>query len=166
MAAAILTAERLRELLHYNPDTGVFTRITKVPRGSMPGIVRGTKKYGYLNFSVDGRVYRAHRLAWLYMTGEWPVEYVDHINGVKDDNRFANLRAADGSLNTQNQRKARKDNLSTGLLGVSWNSKRNIYKASIRINGKLTHLKNCKTAEEAHQVYLEAKRKYHAGCTI
>jgi hypothetical protein len=85
-----LTAERLRELLNYDPDTGVFTwRVRPVHShrvGDIAGSVRTTR--GYRLIGVAGRVYKAHRLAWLYMMGEWPKDQIDHINRDPSDNRF------------------------------------------------------------------------------
>ena len=84
-----LTAERLREVLDYDPDTGVFTRKVRTASSVKVGDVAGSLNgKGYIRIRVDGRLYFAHRLAWLYVHGEWPVDQVDHINGIKNDNRI------------------------------------------------------------------------------
>ena len=90
-----LTAARLRELLQYDPETGVFTRLVKTSNGIKVGDVAGTADArGYILIRVDGWLHLAHRLAWLHMTCEWPKGMIDHINGVRDDNRWSNLRRA------------------------------------------------------------------------
>jgi hypothetical protein len=99
----MLTAERLRELLDYDPLTGVF--LWKVPRAQVikAGDLAGTFcAKGYRKIIVDGRSYKAHRLAWLYVYGEWPADQIDHINRVKDDNRIANLRSVTNGENRAN----------------------------------------------------------------
>lgn len=97
------------------------------------------------------------------MTGGWPTNEIDHKNGVKDDNRFGNLRQATHLLNQQNQRKAQRKN-KAGLLGVC--AKRNGFMASIKVNGKNKWLGSFSTPELAHAAYVAAKRKFHEGCTI
>lgn len=165
MAAAILTADRLRTLLHYDPATGYFTRLVSIAANAMAGTMPGTTHNGYVTIAVDGKRYRAHRLAWLYVHGEWPAHQIDHINGVRDDNRIANLRDVPSATNSENHREARSGS-GSGLLGAYWCADKGCYKACIRVAGKLKFLKNCETADEAHAIYLEAKRKLHAGCTI
>ena len=91
-----LTAARLRKMLHYDPETGVFTRLWT---GNVTGCPDAK---GYLRIAADGRSYRAHRLAVLYMTGAWPSEQIDHINQVRTDNRWSNLRPATNGENGAN----------------------------------------------------------------
>src|SRR6185369_5842834 len=99
--------------------------------------------------------------------GEWPKHDIDHINGDIIDNRIANLRDVPRLLNMQNQRRAQAKN-ATGFLGVTQDKKRGTYHPKIRIPGEKNprHLGTFRTAEAAHEAYLEAKRKLHAGCTI
>lgn len=111
---------------------------------------------GYLTVRIFGRSYKAHRLAWLYMTGAWPALDVDHKNGVHDDNRWDNLREVTMSVNQQNQRKAQRGNV-VGLLGVS--AKRKKFSARIHLNGKTILLGVHDTPEMAHAAYLKAKRE-------
>ena len=162
MAKTDLTAQRLRELLHYNPDTGAFTWI--VARGGVgagkPACSSATKKHKQIQ--ICKTPYCAHRLAWLYVYGEWP-EHVDHINGNPTDNRIQNLRSVTHAINMQNQRKPQVDN-ALGFLGVSRHGPS--FRASIRIAGKKTELGVFKTPELAHAAYLTAKRLHHPGCTI
>jgi hypothetical protein len=160
----ILTQERLRELLHYNPDTGIFTRLVRTSQNMRVGDIAGNLDCrGYLVFCICGIKYYAHRVAWLYMTGKWPVDEIDHINGIKNENRWENLREATPTINVQNQRKAQKGNKS-GFLGVSPHRKR--FVAWIKSNDGQRYLGIFDTPELAHQAYLEAKRKLHPGCTI
>lgn len=166
-ASGKISAERLRSLLHYDSKTGVFTRRITTPgknraAGSIVGNDNGD---GYLRTVIDGRRYRLHRLAWLYMTGEWPPEGIDHIDGSKMNNAFANLRPASPALNMQNQRHARADNKSS-LLGATWHKQPGKWRARITIDGKQHHLGHFKTADEAHIAYVQAKRAMHAGCTL
>lgn len=167
MAKADLTAQRLRELVTYDPDTGVFKRrVATGFRGQhKAGAILGSQntKAGHLCMTVDAKRYLAHRLAWLYVRGSWPNGLIDHINGDSCDNRFENLREATYSRNSQNQRSAHIDSKS-GLLGV--HPYRNRFVASIWHSGRSNHLGVFDTAEEAHASYIEAKRRLHPGCTI
>lgn len=158
-----LTQERLKELLHYGPETGVFTRVG-IRRGYRTGTIAGHQnKLGYVSIRMDDELYQAHRLAYLYMTASWPVGVVDHINGRCSDNRWSNLRDTTVSVNAQNQKRARVDN-KVGLLGVHSIGKR--FRSVIKTSGKQTYLGIFDTPDQAHQAYLTAKRNQHAGCTI
>lgn len=160
-----LTAARLRELLNYDPQSGRFTKRRgnaqrsgdKRPQGSYCGT---TDRKGYVVIKVDGGSYKAHRLAWLHVTGEWPANQIDHRNQVKTDNRWANLREATTAQNKQNQARAYRGNRS-GLLGAHFHKRSRKFASSIRVDGKLKHLGEFDTAEEAHQAYLRAKAELH-----
>ena len=161
----MLTQKRLKELVQYNPDTGVFI-CTEFHRGPkrLIGKEAGNRHCGgYIEMRLDGTAYLAHRLAWLYITGEWPKEEIDHKNGDRADNRFNNLRAVTKSVNMQNRKRADRDNR-TGFLGVTKHGPS--YRAQIQANGKSHKLGVYPTPEEAHAAYLKAKRKMHDGCTI
>lgn len=165
MATPNLTAARLRELLHYNAETGAFTRLVQTCGRALVGAVAGcTVERGYRRIRVENQKHMAHRLAWLYVHGEWPDGLVDHIDGDTGNNRIANLRVVTPTLNQQNRRTARRDAANTGLLGVRSNYKK--WSAVITVNGKRVYLGSYETPEAAHAVYLEAKRKLHAACTI
>lgn len=164
-----LNAEKLKTLLHYEPETGIFT--WRVPSGRWGRVPAGTRA-GSLNKTtgsrivrIDGDSYLEHRLAWLYVHGVWPSECIDHINGVRSQNDIKNLRDVSHVTNGQNQRRAHPRNIS-GLLGVSWNARDRSWKASITVAGKNKNLGCFTTPEQAHQAYLTAKRNLHAGCTI
>lgn len=159
---ATITQDRLKELLHYDPETGLFTH-TKSRGRKQAGGIAGTKSGGYIQVGLDYAQYRAHRLAWLYMTGKFPEYDVDHINGKRDDNRWCNLREATRTENMQNLREATSAS-GSGLLGAF--SGRNRWRSQIRVGGKQLNLGTFDTAEEAHAAYVEAKRIHHPGCTI
>jgi hypothetical protein len=165
MATANLNAARVRELLDYDPDTGLFRwRVDrrKTRAGSIAGCAYPS---GYIRIKIDMRECLAHRLCWLYVTGAWPVGQIDHRDGDKANNRFANLRDVTRSVNAQNQRKAQANN-QAGLLGVRRCHKR--WRATIRIPGepRQRHLGTFTSAQEAHAAYLEAKRRHHHGNTL
>jgi hypothetical protein len=155
------SAERLRELLHYDPATGIFTWLaranSRVHGGDVAGSVNGR---GYRQIGIDGRKYRAHRLAFLYMTGEWPVEQIDHINGVTVDNRWANLRPADQSLNNANTSRSKRN--TSGYKGVSWHATKRKWKAEIGVNGRRRYLGYFSDPAEAHAAYVTAA-EHHFG---
>ena len=156
----MLTQERLKELLHYDPDTGIFTNLTQRAKRVKKGAVAGWNDNGYVRIEILGKTYRAHRLGWLYMYGAFPKKGIDHINGNKFDNRIVNLREASDLQNGQNQHNPTKRNTS-GYLGVSWSKRENKFVAQIRVNGKGRQIGFFNTAEEAHEAYLKAKKQDH-----
>lgn len=156
-----LTQEELKRLLHYDPETGVFTWRVKPAQRVAIGTVAGClHSRGYWRVSIQGKIRRSHRLAWLYIHGYLPVSGIDHINGVKSDNRLANLRLANLSENGQNQRRAQSDGTS-GYLGVSYHKKRKKWRSQICIEGRYIHIGFFPTAEKAHDAYVTAKRELH-----
>jgi hypothetical protein len=129
------------------------------------GSVAGTPTHkGYWQINLDGRLYQAHRLAWFYVYGAWP-NIVDHRDTIGTHNWILNLRDTDTSGNNQNRREAY-NNKTTGLLGASLVKRNGKFQAQIKIHGKQHGLGHYDTAEEAHRVYLEAKRRLHSTCTI
>lgn len=160
-----LSQSRLLEVLIYDADTGEF-RWRASRRGVKAGAVAGCADVdGYRRIRVDWRIYRAHRLAWLYTRGCWPPAGIDHINGIRDDNRLSNLREATAAENGQNQRKAQRNN-QCGLLGVTFDKGRGQWKAQIQIAGRGRHIGYFDAAEEAHTAYLAAKAALHPFNTI
>lgn len=155
-----ITAERLREVLFYDPETGVFKRIqNRSGPFNKAGTVAGSSdKAGRCRLMVDGKNYWAHRLAWLYMNGEWPKGHIDHIDCNPGNNAFKNLRDASRSINARNQRRAHKGTPS-GLLGVSRNH--GGWVAKISANGVKTYIGTYRTKEEAHAAYMAAKLIIH-----
>lgn len=158
-----LTQQQLHRLMIYDPQTGVFIWI--VSRGkAKPGKRVGTMHHqGYMTTTICGREYGLHRLAWLYVHGAWPKRVIDHINGDRADNRIANLRDVNQTINQQNRRLASATNKSSGLLGVTRKRGRKKYEAGIQVSGKSRYLGTFGTAEEAHAAYIEAKRLMHDG---
>lgn len=166
-----LAIDALRSLLGYDPDSGVFVWLVDRGNGkSKVGDIAGYVDFhGYIKIEISGRAYTAHRLAWFLTHGVWP-KYVDHVNGIRSDNRIENLRDVDFRTNIQNQRKASSNN-KTGFLGVAMRKKvyaGKPYTAQIRDpNAKrMIHLGYFETAEEAHAAYVAKKREIHPGCTI
>jgi hypothetical protein len=158
-----LTAERLRELFRYDPATGVFTRRISTSNRVKAGETVGTPDgAGYLRVMVDDHNYRLHRLAWLYVHGRWPAQRCDHKNGLRHDNRIDNLRDVTPSVNNENARAARSNNL-LGLLGVSRNARGRPYKARIKVKGAVVLLGNFDDPVAAHAAYVDAKRALHEG---
>jgi len=150
----MLTADRLRDVLEYFPDTGDF--VWRSQRGSrgIAGARAGTVgRAGYLQIQIDRTLYYAHRLAWLYVHGEWPAVEIDHRNRDPLDNRIANLREANRSQNEQNKRR-RGDN-SSGFKGV-FRRPEGTYYAQIKRDGKTRCLGTFQTAYEAHLAYCRA----------
>ena len=151
----------LDQHLIYDPMTGLWRRKLKThPNGKLTGFLDAT---GYLCVSIYGAPYLAHRLAWLYITGEWPANGIDHKDGNPSNNAFANLRDVTPRINSENQRRARSDN-SNGLLGVTNSGAK--FRAGIQISGKKLHLGSFDTPNSAHQAYLSAKRRMHEGNTL
>lgn len=159
--------ERVRELLAYDPETGVFTRKVANSNSTKVGDVAGAlTDRGYVRMRVDGCFVYGQGLAWFYVHGVWPEQEIDHINGVRSDNRIGNLRDVSRKDNMQNQRKAQASNKSTGVLGVHFHKAMKKFRASIRFDGKPKHLGYFTTADDAHSAYVAAKRQLHEGCTL
>jgi hypothetical protein len=148
-----LSAERLRELLDYDPETGVFTWRGRPGNGVRAGAVAGrVLSTGYRSIKVDRVEHFAHRLVFLYVTGAWPQQEVDHVDCVKDNNRWANLRDVDHSTNKRNLRRALSTNR-LGVLGVD-RYRTGKYRATARgIDGRQVHLGHHKTIEEASAAF-------------
>lgn len=162
-----LTAARLREVLKYDPVTGLFVNLVTRSNSSKAGQVIGAldNSTGYLKLGLDGKTYNLHRLAWLHVHGEWPEGQIDHINGIRSDNRFCNLRDVSQRVNLHNRRTPKPGSRS-GLLGVYFHSHSGLWHATIVSIGKKHSLGYFKDKHEAHAAYLVAKRRLHEGCTI
>lgn len=160
MADEILTASRLKEVLHYDPETGIFIRLQSCG-GIRAGTVCGSiNSDGYLDIRVDKKLYRAHRLAWLFETGSWPVGEIDHRNHIKTDNAIANLRDVTHAVNLQNQGRARSDSI-IGVLGVTRKGQK--FTAEITIGGSRKYLGIFDSADAAGRAYQTAKSQGHLG---
>lgn len=156
---------RVKDCLHYDPETGIFTRRKRTGSRAKIGAIAGTSSTGgYLRIGLDGRDFAAHRLAWLYVHGVMPPAQLDHINGVRTDNRIANLRLASHAENMHNSRPRKS---ASGLKGAHLLRRRlaagwsRPWTSEILKNGKNFHLGYFATAEEAHAAYVKAARELH-----
>lgn len=142
----MITQQRLKELLDYNPETGEFIWKVKRKRVEIGDVAGCVDLQGYQAIGIDNKLHRAHRLAWLYVYGQLP-NMIDHINGNRRDNKIENLRLVNRSQNQGNRKTSIKNN--SGFKGVYWNAKRKKYFA----NCKNEHIGIFKTAEEAAEAY-------------
>ncbi len=157
-----LSIARLKEVLAYDPETGLFVWLSGGRAGRQAGTVNAD---GYVQIKIDGRFFYAHRLALFYTKGTEPVNEVDHRNGARSDNRLLNLRDATRVFNSENVQRAHKDSRS-GLLGVSWSAGKNRWYSRIRAKGRTVFLGYFKDPELAHAAYVAKKRSAHEGNLI
>lgn len=154
----MLTLERLKEALWYDEESGRFFWNTKI-KGIIIGSEAGSNDaHGYGQIRLDGKVYKEHRLVWLYVTGRWPEGQIDHINHERRDNRFHNLREVDNAGNHTNRPMQR--NNTTGVVGVSYCKRIDRYEAYITIDGKRKNLGHYKTLAQAREVREAANIQY------
>lgn len=165
-----LTLERLQTLLRYDPATGLFTRlIAPGKRSDLVGTVAGSINQGYILINVDSRRYKAHRLAFFYMTGEWPKALVDHRNRMKSDNRWVNLRGATKAQNEQSKGASVAN--TSGAKGVYWNKHARKWQAYIKTDGKARYLglfasfDNAAAVRKAEEQRLFGEFAYQEGGT-
>lgn len=159
-----LTHERLLHLLSYDPASGAFAWKNPSARRVKVGGVAGTPDgHGYIQIQLDGVIHKAHRLAWFYVTGEYPSAEIDHRDGNRSNNAWANLRLATSRLNRQNIRRPRSD-ASLRTIGVQRDGRR--FRAKIQVDGRQIYLGRFDSEEAAGQAYLNAKRHLHDYCEI
>lgn len=158
--------EKLRKILRYDPSTGILwwmlrDDVPKQVNTRLAGKVAFTSvnDKGYLHGGIHGRSYVAHRVAWALHYGEWPVNHIDHINGVRTDNRIENLRQATNSQNLMNRGK--QENNTSGYKGVYFNKEKNKWQAHIHSGGENIYLGRFSTPEAAHDAYSFAAIKLH-----
>jgi hypothetical protein len=156
----MITHKELIELLEYDPDSGIFTwkytRSNRAVKGSIAGTIT---EDNYISITINSKIYRAHRLAWFYCFQDWPTNSIDHINGIRSDNRLDNLREVTYTQNSYNTR-AHIDS-ATKVKGVYFNKLNNNYRAQIRYNGKTISLGSFKTVEEASTAYNKKAVELH-----
>ena len=158
MVNNVITQDRLKDLLHYDPEEGLFTwRVANSKRVRVGAVAGCIKKGGYIGLKIDGKDYLAHRLAFFYMTGSFPKDQIDHINMNSSDNRFCNLREATHSENMCNSAVFKNNKL--GIKGVCLSHGK--YQARLPINGKVKYLGWFVTKELASAAYQKAAKKLH-----
>jgi hypothetical protein len=147
-----ISAERVREVLNYDPETGLLTwKAPKAHNVSIGDVAGYINRGGYRRISVDDKEYQAHRLAWLYVHGSFPAALLDHINGDRADNRIANLRNASSSENHRNSGMYK--NNTTGFKGVAYHAHSGRWRAETLFNGVRRSLGYYPSAEEAGAAY-------------
>ncbi len=135
----MITQDRLKEVLHYSKKTGLFTWLKANNKRVRIGSIAGTlKPEGHVIIGIDGKLYRAHRLAWLYVEGYFPEHVIDHKKGNKADNRWKKIRHVTQSCNMQNSKLSSINK--SGFRGVSWCTRRSKWKASIQVHKRGIHL--------------------------
>lgn len=154
------TFEQVNRLLEYDPATGVFrwrvNRAGNAKAGDRAGCVKKTG-HGYRHISILGTSYGAQHLAWLLVTGAWHRGIIDHVNGIRDDDRWCNLRAATAQQNCANR--VRASNNRSGLKGVHWNKIDKKWKAGIKVDGVIRHLGYFTDKTAAHAAYCAAAKE-------
>lgn len=146
-----LTGSRLAQLFDYIPETGEFIR--KITAGGeVAGTVAGSlNDQGYVKLNIDRQLFAGHRLAWVWMFGTWPKNEIDHINGIRNDNRIANLREATITQQCRNSKKYK--NNTSGYKGVNWSHEFQRWEARIRVEGRLQLIGRFKNIEAAAAAY-------------
>lgn len=161
----MITQARLKELFHYDPSTGLFTRLVDVigSRFKKGDIAGSTMPNEYTSIGIDRKLYPAHRLVWLYIHGEFPSADIDHINRVRDDNRLSNLRSVSRSENLKNKKIP--DSNTSGVMGVHWHNRTRRWIARIGVSGKKKSLGTFLNKEDAVRArkHAEIKYGYHAN---
>jgi len=158
----MISQDRLKEVLSYDAGTGIFIWLQGVCKGKIAGCTRRDK---YVVIRLDWKLHLVHRLAWLYVHGEFPDFYIDHIDGNPNNNKISNLREATQSANMQNQRKLRKDSTS-GYTGVSFDKRVGKWESYIQVEKKKIRLGHFNSLELARDTYLEKKKELHPFSTL
>ena len=156
-----LSADDVRSILDYNQETGIFTwkiraRSTR-PVGSVAGCFR--KQHGDIVIGIKGKIYLAHRLAWLWVHGSWPNHDIDHINGNSFDNRIANLRLASNAQNQANRRRNKGKRVPKGVRATP-NGK---FQARISVSKRQIHLGTFVTEQAAADAYMRAAKQHYGN---
>jgi len=155
-----ITQSQLKEQLHYNPDTGIFTnrvyRSGRALKGAIAGHICNT--HGYVIIKINEKRYQAHRLAWLYMYGNFPKDDIDHINHNRADNQIVNIRAVSRQENLRNKSKSK--NNTSGVIGVSWSKNAKKWYAKIAVFYKQIHLGYFTDKSDAVNARKEAEKQY------
>jgi hypothetical protein len=154
----MITQAELKQRFNYNPETGVFTYLTRPAQRIHVGDVAGANSNGYIQIKINYTLWKAHRLAWLYVYGELPKGEIDHINGMKGDNRIVNLRDVDSVTNSRNMPKY--SNNTSGQSGVGWHSRDKVWSAFINGSENRVNLGSFETKQEAIDARRQAEIEY------
>ncbi len=155
----MVSQDRLKELFSYNPENGKFTRIKTLSSRAIAGDSAGSiHPHGYLQIMIDGSSYKAHRLAWLYESGEHPPLQIDHVNHDRSDNRMSNLRAVDHINNMKNQKLS--SNNASGVNGVAFNKKTKKWVSRIKVDRKDIYLGSFDSIFDAEKSRVDANNKH------
>lgn len=154
------TAQYLREYFEYDQLTGLFYWKRKVTNAEI-GQVAGTQRSGYVYLKLHNKGCFAHRVAWLFIYGEWPSKYLDHINGIRSDNRICNLREATQSQNMMNSKHSK-----THAMRGLYKRKTGLWQVKIGFDNKRINIGNFKTLEEAQVAYANAAKKFHGEFSV
>jgi hypothetical protein len=150
----MLDQAKLKRLFRYEPETGNFVRLVAVSSCRAGSIAGTIHPKGYVQIQIEGRLYKAHRLAWLYMTGGWPASLIDHRDLCPANNAWGNLREATRSQNGAN--KGKNSNNKSGFKGVHYDAQKGKWVAQIQTPGRKQYLGCFPTAELAHAAYAAA----------
>ncbi len=157
-----LTQSKLKELLQYNPGTGIFTWKVKpsgiINAGDVAGHIYTSRQKQYMAIQIKRIKYAVHRLAWLYVHGDFPTDTVDHINGDGTDNRIENLRVVSLAENQKNKRRYK--NSTSGTTGVNWFAPSRKWRAIIQANGMRKHLGYFEDINDAINARKQAEKEY------
>ena len=156
----MLTQARLKELLRYNRRTGVFTWLQNRGGTAVKGSVAGgLNSEDYIQIKIDGVLYKAHRLAWMYVNGAFPELEVDHRNGIRSENKFSNLRLADDSQTCCNRKVSTRS--TSGVTGVHWNAEAGKWRARIKLHGRRILIGDFVRLDDAAAARLAFAKKIH-----
>jgi len=155
----MITQDELREIVSYDFDTGMFTRLVTTCGSAQKGSVPISKnKDGYYQLRINYKMYTQHRLVWLYIFGVFPNGDIDHINHIRTDNRISNLRVVDKATNNKNIRK--RNNNTSGVNGIWWHKQNGKWCAEIKSDGLKIHLGSFVDIKDAEKARLDANKKY------
>lgn len=150
-----VSLEELKRIFFYDPETGNFYRLKSIRNLRKGDIAGSLNRSGYIEIYINGKRYRAHRLAIFYMTGRWP-KAVDHKNRIRNDNRWCNIRPCTLAENNQNPGISKRNK--SGVIGVHWHGQQRKWIAAIQIDGKKLHLGSFSTREETMLIANTASR--------
>lgn len=154
----MISTERLRSILEYNAETGVFRRKIRAAKMDVGSVVGARHSQDYLYARIENRLMFMHRVAWQYVYGSPPVGEIDHINGDRSDNRICNLRLSNRQQNSANTK--RRYNNRAGAKGVVIDKRNGSIRAYIHVNSKTKYLGTFETIKDASSAYLKAAKEH------